>query len=293
MLPTLTSRPVKAAPRLGRVRPRVKPVRRLTAFGHRRRNLLTVVGSLITATALVLLLAGRRDEFTAALSSVAVWVIVVTVLLQIIALVARSEAWHLTIEAAGGVVERRILYRASSMQVLGSVIDGQLGVFARIAALRRSSPDACPQVPTLVAAEFPILAVEAMLAALSAGGSTPAHTRLTRERSLVRTQPRPSKPPAKYRAQCADALSRSGRALPPKSGESVARGGIATASRAPGLSHIVKLKASVSMVEMVVSVAGRFSRVCRPLGFGVPARVARVGASTPLAGHSGGYRRGR
>jgi uncharacterized membrane protein YbhN (UPF0104 family) len=167
MLPTLTSRPVKAAPRLGRVRPRVKPVRRLTAFGHRRRNLLTVVGSLITATALVLLLAGRRDEFTAALSSVAVWVIVVTVLLQIIALVARSEAWHLTIEAAGGVVERRILYRASSMQVLGSVINGQLGVFARIAALRRSSPDACPQVPTLVAAEFPILAVEAMLAALA------------------------------------------------------------------------------------------------------------------------------
>jgi hypothetical protein len=40
-------------------------------------------------------------------------------------------------------------------------------VAARIAALRRSAPDACPQVPTLVAAEFPILAVEAMLAALA------------------------------------------------------------------------------------------------------------------------------
>ena len=126
---------------------------------------MTVVGSLITAAVLVLLVAGRREEFTAALSSVTAWVIAVTVLLQIIALVARSEAWHLTIEAAGGVVDRRILYRASSMQVLGSVINGQLGVAARIAALRRYSPDACPQVPTLVAAEFPILAVEAMLAA--------------------------------------------------------------------------------------------------------------------------------
>jgi hypothetical protein len=40
-------------------------------------------------------------------------------------------------------------------------------VAARIAALRRSSPAVCPQVPTLIAAEFPILAVEATLAALA------------------------------------------------------------------------------------------------------------------------------
>jgi hypothetical protein len=37
-------------------------------------------------------------------------------------------------------------------------------VAARIAALRRSSPAVSPQVPTLIAAEFPILAVEAVLA---------------------------------------------------------------------------------------------------------------------------------
>jgi uncharacterized membrane protein YbhN (UPF0104 family) len=116
---------------------------------------------------LVLLLAGRRDEFEAALSDAAAWVLAVTALLQIVALVSRSEAWHLTIEAAGGTVDRRVLYRASSMQVLGSVINGQLGVAARIAALRRSSPEVSPQVPTLIAAEFPILAVEATLAALA------------------------------------------------------------------------------------------------------------------------------
>jgi uncharacterized membrane protein YbhN (UPF0104 family) len=115
----------------------------------------------------VVLLAGRRHEFVAALSTAAVWVLAVTALLQIVALVARSEAWHLVIEAAGGTVDRRVLYRASSMQVLGSVINGNLGVAARIAALRRSSPNVSPQVPTLIAAEFPILAVEAMLAALA------------------------------------------------------------------------------------------------------------------------------
>jgi uncharacterized membrane protein YbhN (UPF0104 family) len=128
---------------------------------------MTVVGSVLTAGVLILLLAGRREEFSTALSSASAWVLAATVLLQIVGLVARSEAWHLTIEAAGGSVARRVLYRASSMQVLGSVVNGNLGVAARIAALRRSSPEVCPQVPTLVAAEFPILAVEAMLAALA------------------------------------------------------------------------------------------------------------------------------
>jgi uncharacterized membrane protein YbhN (UPF0104 family) len=116
---------------------------------------------------LVFVLAGKRHEFADALSSAAVWVLAVAVLLQIVALVARSEAWHLSIEAAGGTVARRILYRASSMGVLGSLLNAQVGVAARIAALRRSSPEVSPQVPTLVAAEFPILAIEAMLAALS------------------------------------------------------------------------------------------------------------------------------
>jgi hypothetical protein len=113
------------------------------------------------------LLAGRRHEFAVALSSAAIWVLAVTALLQIVALLARSEAWHVCIGAAGGTVERRVLYRASSMQVLGSLVNAQVGVAARIAALRRSSPAVCPQVPTLIAAEFPILAVEATLVALT------------------------------------------------------------------------------------------------------------------------------
>jgi uncharacterized membrane protein YbhN (UPF0104 family) len=142
-----------------------KPLARLFGFGRRHRTLLTVAGSLVTAAILVWLLAGRREEFTSALSSVAAWVIVATVLLQTLALVSRSEAWHLTIEAAGGSVSRRVLYRASSVQTLGGVLNSHLGVAARIAALRRASPETCPQVPTLIAAEFPILAVEAMLAA--------------------------------------------------------------------------------------------------------------------------------
>src|SRR4051794_20125117 len=138
---------------------------RLRGFGRRWRVQIWIAGSLATAAILAYVLAGQRDEFAHAIESASIWVLLVAALLQIVALVSRSEAWHLTIEAAGGTVARRVLYRASAMQVLGGVVNGHLGVAARIAALRRSSPDACPQVPTLVAAEFPILAVEAMLAA--------------------------------------------------------------------------------------------------------------------------------
>lgn len=140
---------------------------RLREFGSRHQVPLTIVGSLATVAALAFVLAGRRHEFATALAQPALWVLVVTVLLQIVALVARSEAWHLSIEAAGGTVERRVLFRASAMQVLGGVLNGHLGIAARIAALRRSSPTVAPQVPTLIAAEFPILAIEAILAALA------------------------------------------------------------------------------------------------------------------------------
>jgi uncharacterized membrane protein YbhN (UPF0104 family) len=139
----------------------------LRDFGRRRRVPITVVGSLATAALLGVVLAGRRHEFATALTGAAAWVLAATTLLQVVALLARTEAWHLTIEAAGGSVARRVLYRASSMQVLGGVINGHLGVAARIAALRRSSPAVSPQVPTLIAAEFPILVIEGALAALT------------------------------------------------------------------------------------------------------------------------------
>jgi uncharacterized membrane protein YbhN (UPF0104 family) len=149
------------------VEARNRPVAAARRLLRRRRTPLTVAASLLAATVLVLALLGHRTEFAAAFASASAGVLAVTMLLQVLALVARSEAWHVTIAAAGGTVRRRALYRASSMQVLGSVINGNLGVAARIAALRRSSPTVCPQVPTLIAAEFPILAVEASLAALA------------------------------------------------------------------------------------------------------------------------------
>jgi uncharacterized membrane protein YbhN (UPF0104 family) len=132
-----------------------------------RRTWVVILGSMAAAAILVAVLSGRRDDFVTALSSAALPILALSVVLQIVALVSRSEAWHLSIQAAGGTVARRILYRASSMAVLGNVLNPQLGAATRIAALRHSSPDVSPQVPTLIAAEFPILVVEGSLAALT------------------------------------------------------------------------------------------------------------------------------
>jgi uncharacterized membrane protein YbhN (UPF0104 family) len=124
--------------------------------------------SLAVAALLIFMLRGRHHEFATATSRATPAVLAIAVFAQILALLARSEAWHLSIREAGGSISRRVLYRASSMQVLGSLLNGQLGVAARIAALRRSSgTQRCPQVSTLIAAEFPILAVEAVLAGLA------------------------------------------------------------------------------------------------------------------------------
>jgi hypothetical protein len=89
------------------------------------------------------------------------------VALQVVALVARSEAWHVCVRASGGTVARRRLYRASSLGCVGNLLNHQLGTAARIAALRRSAPAESPRVPALIAAEVPILVVEAMLAGLA------------------------------------------------------------------------------------------------------------------------------
>lgn len=139
----------------------------LRAFSARHRKVIAVVCSVGVVVLLVLVLAGHRDEFAEAFTSASFGVLLLATVLQIVALLARTEAWHGCINAAGGTVARRVLFRASSVGYVGSLLNAQLGTAARIAALRRSSPTASPPVSTLVAAEVPIMAVEAMFGALT------------------------------------------------------------------------------------------------------------------------------
>ncbi len=134
---------------------------------QRRSALITVTGALAVTGVLVYVLADRRDEFGTALGAAPVWILVTATALQLLALVSRTEAWRICVVAAGGTVGRRRLFRAASLGYLGSQLNSSVGTATRIAALRRAAPDETPRVPALVAAEVPILAIEAALAALT------------------------------------------------------------------------------------------------------------------------------
>jgi uncharacterized membrane protein YbhN (UPF0104 family) len=131
------------------------------------RSGLTVAASIVASAALVVVLVRKWDELEAGITGAAAGVIALAIALQVVALVSRSEAWRVCVHASGGTVSRRKLYRASSFGCVGQLLNSQLGTAARIAALRRSAPEQTPHVPSLIAAELPILFVEAGLAALT------------------------------------------------------------------------------------------------------------------------------
>jgi uncharacterized membrane protein YbhN (UPF0104 family) len=137
---------------------------RLSLF--RRRIALSILGALIVTGLLALVLAGRSGQFSAALRTAPLSLLALAVLLQIVALAARSEAWNVCVRAAGGTVIRRVLFRAAAVGYVASVVNGSVGVAARIASLRRSAPQTSPRVPALLAAEVPIITVELALVAL-------------------------------------------------------------------------------------------------------------------------------
>lgn len=132
----------------------------------RRKLIVSVVGALAVAGVLSLVLARRPGQFIAALHSAPTAFLAVAALLQIVALLARSEAWNVCVHAAGGSVSRRTVFRAAGVGYLASVINGSVGMAARIASLRRAAPQSSPRVPALIAAEVPIITVEVALAAI-------------------------------------------------------------------------------------------------------------------------------
>lgn len=144
-------------PRSARTAPRVS---------LRVRAAIALVVTLAAAAVLVFVLVGRRGQFSTAVLTAPVWLLSIAALLQLTSLVTRSEAWNYCMRVAGGSTPRRVVFRAAGLGALASVLSAQLGVATRICAIRRSAPQTAPRAPALMAAEVPIVALEAMLAAL-------------------------------------------------------------------------------------------------------------------------------
>ena len=67
-----------------------------------------MIGFSVVTAALVIGLWSKRADFTEAFGSASLLVLGGAVLLQLAWLVARSEAWHVCVGAAGGSVGRRL-----------------------------------------------------------------------------------------------------------------------------------------------------------------------------------------
>jgi len=166
MTPTRTEIQLRAA-RLGGL---IAPACQSLAGGScsRRRIAASLVATLAIAGAVAIVLAGRRGEFRTALLTAPVWMLAFAAVLHLASLVTRGEAWGFCVRAAGGSVSRRVVFRAAGLGSLATVLSAQLGVVTRIGALRRTAPQHAPRIPALLAAEVPIIAIEATLAALFA-----------------------------------------------------------------------------------------------------------------------------
>jgi uncharacterized membrane protein YbhN (UPF0104 family) len=122
--------------------------------------------AIIVFGALVVGLYGKRAAFVDALHAASPEVLAVATLMQIIWLLARSEAWYVCVDAAGGYCGRRPLYRAAGVGYLGNLLNANFGLAVRIAELRRTAPESAPSAGVLVAAEMPIIVIEIALAGL-------------------------------------------------------------------------------------------------------------------------------
>src|SRR4051812_37858876 len=139
----------------------------LREFQRRHSRVIGIGLAVVVGALIVVALWGKRQDFATAIREAPLWALGCAVLLQLVALLTRTEAWRICVLAAGGTVGRRRLYRASSMGYVGSLLNAQLGTAARIAALRRSAPEESPRIAPLLTAEVPIMVVEGLLAAIA------------------------------------------------------------------------------------------------------------------------------
>jgi uncharacterized membrane protein YbhN (UPF0104 family) len=144
----------------------VRAGRRLGALAARRRTPLTAVGTLLAVAVLVFVLAGRWGQFGSAAAGAPWWALTAAAVLQTASLLSRTEAWNVCVQAAGGTVDRRRLYRAAGVGYLGNIVNGELGFAARIASLRRAAPRETPKALVLATTEIPIALMEVALATL-------------------------------------------------------------------------------------------------------------------------------
>lgn len=86
------------------------------------------------------------------------------VILHLLALVLRAEAWGMCVAAAGSPVGRRDLHASSAFRFLAdTIVPTYVGAWVRVAILKKLDPERAPTVGQMVTADVILLLVEAAI----------------------------------------------------------------------------------------------------------------------------------
>jgi uncharacterized membrane protein YbhN (UPF0104 family) len=131
-----------------------------------RKSVATAVLGAALLAGITAVLAHHRHDFAQAVGTVPLAALLTAVVLHIATVVARTEAWVVSVRAAGAVTERRTLFQIASLGFAANVISGSIGAAVRIWALRRKGGADVPSAPALVAAEVPVVAIQLLVTAV-------------------------------------------------------------------------------------------------------------------------------
>ncbi|HEY7077695.1 MAG TPA: lysylphosphatidylglycerol synthase domain-containing protein [Solirubrobacteraceae bacterium] len=107
----------------------------------------------------------HRGSVAAAVGNVSWTSLLVAALLHLVTIVARSEAWAVSVDAAGARLGRRSIYQVASLGFAANALAPSLGTALRIWALRIKVRGEAIPVSTLVATEVPVLAMQGLVTA--------------------------------------------------------------------------------------------------------------------------------
>lgn len=125
---------------------------------------LTIAASAGATAAVVALVASNATEVGDALALATFEQVAALVILHLVALVLRAEAWGLCLTAAGSPIERRRLHATSSLRFLAdTTVPTYVGAWVRIAILRRLGGVKAPTIGQMVTADGTLLLVEAFI----------------------------------------------------------------------------------------------------------------------------------
>jgi len=119
---------------------------------------LTAITALGLVSALCIV---HADDVAAALGSVPAWAIIGAVAMHTATLVLRSEAWRLTLAAAGGdSLSRAVVHGSNAAAFVAGALHSQTALPARVALLRRLAGERAPRPGQICVADVPIFALE-------------------------------------------------------------------------------------------------------------------------------------